>query len=68
MKIIFNYREEIIDKNSLSVEEFIKLKDVKIPHMVAVQLNGRIVKKSDYNSTFIKESDRLNLLYFVSGG
>jgi len=68
MKIVFNYREETINKKLLSVKEFLKLKDVKMPHMIAVQLNAKIVKKTDYKSTFIKESDKINLLYFVSGG
>ena len=68
MKIIVNYKEEIIDKSLMSVEELLKLKEVKMPHMVSVQLNGKIVKKSNYQITFLKESDKVNFLYFMGGG
>ncbi len=68
MKIELNYREEFIKGESLSVKELLELKKVKMPNMVTVQLNGRIIKKQDYGSTFIKENDRINFLYYIGGG
>ncbi len=68
MKITLNYREETIDRENLSVKELLELKRVKMPNMVTVQLNGKIIKKQDYESTSIRENDRINFLYYIGGG
>lgn len=68
MKLCINYKEEIIEGDSLTVKELLELKDVKMPHMVSVQLNGKIVKRPDYDSTCLSENDRVNFLYSMGGG
>lgn len=68
MKITVNYKEETIDEELMSVEDFLKLKQVKMPHMVSVQLNGKIIKRAGYKTTFLKDTDKVNFLYFMGGG
>ncbi|NOY07220.1 MAG: sulfur carrier protein ThiS [Spirochaetes bacterium] len=68
MKLCINYKEEIIEGDSLTVKELLELKDVKMPHMVSVQLNGKIVKRPDYDLTYLGENDRVNFLYSMGGG
>ncbi len=68
MKIILNYREVTIDREKLSVKELLELKKVKMPHMVSVQLNGKIIKKQEYETTNILDNDKINLLYYIGGG
>lgn len=37
-------------------------------NMVAVELNGAIVKRSEYGSTMLTAADRLEIVSFVGGG
>ena len=37
-------------------------------NLVAVELNGAIVKRSEYGSTMLTAADRLEIVSFVGGG
>ena len=68
MKVTINGKEENLDGSELSITELLKLKDVKMPEMVSVQVNGDILKRDRFTTTFIKENDRIEFLYFMGGG
>lgn len=68
MKIKVNGKEQILDKDSISVKELLNVSKVEKPDMVSVQLNGEFVKKEDYSNTSVKESDEVDFLYFMGGG
>ncbi|MEW5815969.1 MAG: sulfur carrier protein ThiS [Spirochaetota bacterium] len=68
MKLYINGKEENIERENLSVVELLTLKEVKMPDMVSVQLNGNILKRNNFNSTYVKENDRVEFLYFMGGG
>jgi sulfur carrier protein len=38
------------------------------PERVAVELNGRIVPRADYDRTAVSDSDSLEIVSFVGGG
>lgn len=68
MRLIINGKEETIESDELTIEELLKVKTVKMPDMVSVQLNDDILKRSSFVSTSVKENDRINFLYFMGGG
>jgi len=68
MKIKINGKEEVSDKDSLSLSELLKIAKVENPEMVSVQLNGAFVKKEDIENTKVKEGDEIDFLYFMGGG
>ena len=35
---------------------------------VAIEINGSIVKKSEYESIVLKNSDKVEIIHFVGGG
>lgn len=35
---------------------------------IAVEVNGKIIKKSDYNTTVINDGDEIEVVSFVGGG
>jgi sulfur carrier protein len=39
-----------------------------MPDMVSVELNGEILERSLFESTLLKEGDRVEFLYFMGGG
>ena len=51
----------------LSLRELLQQQGYKLTQ-VAVELNGAIVKRSEYGSTILTAADRLEIVSFVGGG
>ena len=67
MKITVNGKE-IISNDGLTVSKLLVEQKVKMPDMVSVELNGQILKRIDFDSTVLAESDKVEFLYFMGGG
>ena len=57
---------EIIENTSVSV--LLKLRRVKMPEMVSVELNGKILDRGNFDTTILNEGDKVEFLYFMGGG
>jgi len=68
MKIKINGKMETLKEANITVGDLLKIKEVKMPQMVSVELNGKILKKDEYDKKVIKENDEVNFLYFMGGG
>ncbi|MBN1359383.1 MAG: sulfur carrier protein ThiS [Sedimentisphaerales bacterium] len=60
--------EEVSLAEGLTVTELLKDRRVKMPEMVSVELNGRILRRSEFDTTSIAEGDKVEFLYFMGGG
>ncbi len=67
MKLIINGKEEEI-AGDLTIQELLAHKKVQTPEMVSVEINGVILKRSEFDVVRIKESDVIEFLYFMGGG
>lgn len=68
MKIRLNNRDEAYpERDSLNVNELLKLKNYTFP-MIIVKINGKLVKKEDYPVSVIKDGDDVTALHLISGG
>ncbi len=67
MKTTINGVEKEID-GTTSVLRLLEVEDVESPDMVAVQLNGAILDRSQYADTTLKDGDVVEFLYFMGGG
>jgi thiamine biosynthesis protein ThiS len=67
MKILLNNRLEEFSKEPLSIDEMLELKKFSFK-MRIIKLNGVLIPKEKYASTFIHEGDNVNMLYLMSGG
>ncbi len=65
MKITVNGEEKII--TSMSVHEYLVTIDCD-PTPIAVELNREILGKKDYRTTFLREGDQFEIVWFVGGG
>ena len=52
----------------LNVTQLLSEKHVKMPDMVSVELNGEILSREAFDTTTIKEGDKVEFLYFMGGG
>ncbi len=67
MKIHLNNREEEFSRDIMSVSEMLILKKFSFK-MRIIKINGIFIAKEEYDSTFIKENDDVQMLYLMSGG
>ncbi len=52
----------------LTIKELLAEQNVKMPDMVSVELNGQILKRSQFENTTLNEGDKVEFLYFMGGG
>jgi len=67
MKILLNNREEEFDLNSITVSDMLILKKFSF-RMRIIKINGQFINKEEYDSTYIKNGDEVQMLYLMSGG
>ena len=67
MKIIINNKEEEFDADQFTITELLKAKNFTFK-MLVIKVNGHLVKKSEQNTTFVKDGDDVMVLHLISGG
>ena len=67
MKITVN-GEAIEIEDALVVSKLLEIRNVKMPEMVSVELNGDIIDRSTFDTTSLAENDKIEFLYFMGGG
>lgn len=56
-----------IDKAELSLMQYLEENSI-LPQRIAVELNEKILPKSSYNETVLKDGDVVEIVNFVGGG
>ncbi len=67
MKIVVN-GEQVDCGDGLTVNELLIEQKVKMPDMVSVELNGQILRRTEFEQTTLKDDDKVEFLYFMGGG
>ncbi|PIQ30402.1 MAG: thiamine biosynthesis protein ThiS [Bacteroidetes bacterium CG18_big_fil_WC_8_21_14_2_50_41_14] len=67
MDITLNNRPESFDYEKLTISEILKLKNYSFKMMV-VRINGRLIKKPEYNLADVVDGDDVQILHLISGG
>jgi thiamine biosynthesis protein ThiS len=59
--------DELDVVDNLSVTELVK--HLKLtPERIAIELNQRVIRRTDWHSIVLKDEDRLEIVHFVGGG
>ena len=66
MQLTINGEKRVI-KESKNLADLIKELDIKAPNF-AMALNQQVVPRSKYDSTGIKENDKVEIVHAVGGG
>lgn len=56
-----------IDKDKLLLNEYLEASKIN-PKRIAVELNGEILPKAEYDSTVLSDGDKVEIVNFVGGG
>jgi thiamine biosynthesis protein ThiS len=67
MKVILNDREEEFSSGPISISEMLALKKFSF-RMRIIKINGELISKEKYDSTYINEGDNVQMIYLMSGG
>lgn len=67
MKLTINGEEKQFE-NAMTVSDLLTVEKVKMPDMVSVEYNGQILKRADFDTTNLKDDDKIEFLYFMGGG
>ena len=67
MKLVVNGTESNLAEG-LTVNQLLIAQEVKMPQMVSVELNGQILKRSEFENTTLSQGDKVEFLYFMGGG
>lgn len=67
MKILLNNREEIIEPDAITINELLKVKNFTWK-MLVIKINGKVMKKHEYDTIKIKEGDDVSVFHLITGG
>jgi thiamine biosynthesis protein ThiS len=67
MKITLNRQEEEIPGGQMTIRDILKYKNFSFPNLV-VRINGKLVKKPDYDTAMVVEGDFVEIIHLISGG
>ena len=55
-------------EQELTVQELLEKAHVELQEYVTVQVNDEILKRENFDSTTIRDGDRVEFLYYMGGG
>ncbi len=67
MKFILNDREEETDGEMITVNDMLRMKKFTF-RMRIVKINGNLIDRDKYDSTYINDGDNVQMIYLMSGG
>ena len=67
MEITLNNRKESFDQDQLTIQNLIDIKNFSFK-MLVVKVNGKLVKKDEYQSFTVKAGDEVAIIHLISGG
>lgn len=68
MIIKINGKEENIEESLNTLEKLIKSMNDKIPKLFAIEKNGKIIYKENYETETINNNDEIEIVMFCGGG
>ena len=67
MRVYVNGENKEFSEERLSLEQFVTELDLSARRL-AIEVNGQIVRRSDWSSTLVKDGDTVEIVHFVGGG
>jgi sulfur carrier protein len=67
MKIELNNTSEEFNSDALTVSELLKIKNFTF-RMLVIKINGKVIRKHEYEIASIKDGDEVTVLHLITGG
>ena len=60
--------ESIEIEAETTISKLLEIQKVEMPDMVSVELNEEILERGSFDTTIVKDSDKVEFIYFMGGG
>jgi len=67
MNVRINGKPETV-ADGLTITDLLVVRNVESPTMVSVEVNGTILKRTEFEGTKVADGDVIEFLYFMGGG
>jgi thiamine biosynthesis protein ThiS len=67
MNIELNNNPDQLPGESLTIREIMQIKNFTFPNLV-IKINGRLIRKPQYDSAVVQEGDIVEIIHLISGG
>ena len=67
MEITLNNKIEKFEEDKLSISDILNIKNFTFK-MLIVKVNGKLIKKEEYDNTLIYNNDNIAIIHLISGG
>ena len=67
MNIVLNHTPDSLPGDSLTIREILRIKNFTFPNLV-VKINGRLVRKPEYDQASVSDGDVVEIIHLISGG
>ena len=67
MKITLNNNPETFKADKLTIKELLKIKNYTF-RMLIIKINGKLIKKDEYDTASVNDGDDVNVIHLISGG
>lgn len=67
MNILLNNRPTEIPEDNISIPRLLKLQKFTFK-MLIIKINDKLIPRDYYTSTFISDSDKVDVIHLISGG
>jgi thiamine biosynthesis protein ThiS len=67
MKIKLNNNSDEFEGERLTVTEVLKIKNFTFK-MLIVKINGKLIKKDEFDRVTIQDGDKVSIIHLISGG
>lgn len=65
MQIYINGQDLEFSQDKINVSEVVKVSNIRMPHMVSIQINGRRVSSSKFEETYLTDGDEIDYMYLM---
>ena len=67
MNITLNNRPQFFEADRLTIAEILKLKTFSFK-MLVIKVNGKLIKKNQYDEQEVIDGDNVQIIHLISGG
>jgi thiamine biosynthesis protein ThiS len=67
MEILINNRKELFNVKQMNIRELIEFKKFTFK-LIIFKVNGKIIPREEFESTFINDGDNVQAIHMISGG
>ena len=67
MNIILNNNPDQLPGETLTIRDIMQIKNFTFPNLV-VKINGRLIRKTGYETAEVHDGDVVEIIHLISGG